>query len=86
MREKTSQGGGKTSSFACKWANIQTYSQPCNPSMVQARDAIIDADVALTGGKNACEIWQGFAKRGLGAGAVTAEPRVDNFDLPAGVC
>ncbi|CAI6092755.1 unnamed protein product [Clonostachys chloroleuca] len=60
--------------------------QPCNPSMVQARDAIIDADVALTGGGNRCEIWKGFAKRGLGAGAVTADPRVDNFDLPEGVC
>jgi extracellular elastinolytic metalloproteinase len=54
--------------------------------MVQARDAIIDADVALTGGENRCEIWKGFAKRGLGAGAVTADPRVDNFDLPEGVC
>ena len=40
--------------------------QPCNPSFLQARDAIIDADKALTGGKNACEIWKGFAKRGLG--------------------
>ncbi|VUC31150.1 unnamed protein product [Clonostachys rosea] len=60
--------------------------QPCNPSFVQARDAIIDADVALTGGVNACEVWTAFAKRGLGASAVTGEPRVDSFDLPEGVC
>uniref|UniRef100_A0A8H7TNX4 Extracellular metalloproteinase n=1 Tax=Bionectria ochroleuca TaxID=29856 RepID=A0A8H7TNX4_BIOOC len=60
--------------------------QPCNPSFVQARDAIIDADVALTGGENACEIWRALAKRGLGASAVTGEPRVDSFDLPEGVC
>ncbi|KAK7229231.1 hypothetical protein V2G26_001401 [Clonostachys chloroleuca] len=59
--------------------------QPCNPSFVQARDAIIDADVALTGGENACEIWRAFAKRGLGASAVTGEPRADSFDLPGGV-
>lgn len=54
--------------------------------MVQARDAIIDADVALTGGENACEIWTGFVKRGLGAGAIASDPRVDNFDMPEGVC
>ncbi|KAI9591848.1 Fungalysin metallopeptidase-domain-containing protein, partial [Syncephalis fuscata] len=40
--------------------------QPCNPTFVQARDAIIQAEKQLTGGKHACEIWRGFAKRGLG--------------------
>ena len=30
------------------------------------RNAILQADVALTGGANQCEIWRGFAKRGLG--------------------
>lgn len=65
--------------------NLAISSQPCNPSFVQARDAIIDADVALTGGENACEIWRAFAKRGLGASAVTGEPRADSFDLPGGV-
>ncbi|PYI01935.1 extracellular elastinolytic metallo proteinase [Aspergillus sclerotiicarbonarius CBS 121057] len=43
--------------------------QPCSPNFIQARDAILDADVALTGGENKCEIWTGFAKRGLGLGA-----------------
>jgi extracellular elastinolytic metalloproteinase len=43
--------------------------QPCSPNFVQARDAIIDADTALTKGANKCEIWKGFAKRGLGTGA-----------------
>ncbi|CAG9944999.1 unnamed protein product [Clonostachys rosea f. rosea IK726] len=61
--------------------------QPCNPTFVQARDAIIDSDQALTGGANKCEIWKGFANRGLGANAVfNATNRVDNFDLPDGVC
>ncbi|KAI9591845.1 Fungalysin metallopeptidase-domain-containing protein, partial [Syncephalis fuscata] len=40
--------------------------QPCNPTFLQARDAIIQAEQQLTGGKHACEIWRGFAKRGLG--------------------
>ena len=63
-------------------------SQPCNPSFVQARDAILDADLAPTGGDNACEIWTGFAKRGLGANAETSDDdsRVDDFELPDGVC
>jgi extracellular elastinolytic metalloproteinase len=47
----------------------------------------LDADLALTGGENKCEIWKGFAGRGLGANAVyDRSNRVDNFDLPAGVC
>lgn len=61
--------------------------QPCNPSFVQARNAIIDADKSLTGGKNLCEIWKGFAKRGLGRDAVYSNGnRVDNFVVPEGVC
>nr|VWO99008.1 Putative Rab/GTPase [Ganoderma boninense] len=43
--------------------------QPCRPSFFDARDAIIAADKALTGGENFCEIWQGFADRGLGVNA-----------------
>ncbi|KAL4244438.1 Extracellular metalloproteinase [Abortiporus biennis] len=40
--------------------------QPCRPSFFQARDAIIAADKALTGGENFCELWKGFAASGLG--------------------
>ncbi|THH26461.1 hypothetical protein EUX98_g7729 [Antrodiella citrinella] len=43
--------------------------QPCRPSFFDARDAIIAADEALTSGENFCELWDGFAKRGLGPGA-----------------
>ncbi|KAF2013944.1 extracellular metallo proteinase 2 [Aaosphaeria arxii CBS 175.79] len=61
--------------------------QPCNPTFVTARDAIIDADKALTGGDNACELWKGFAKRGLGDGAkYDLNKRTESFDLPEGVC
>ncbi len=44
--------------------------QPCNPTFVDARDAILQADLNLTGGLNQCEIWNGFAKRGLGLNAM----------------
>lgn len=61
--------------------------QPCNPTFVAARDAIVDADKALTGGANGCEIWSGFAKRGLGEGAVyDAVARTDSYVIPDGVC
>ncbi|KEP46715.1 extracellular elastinolytic metalloproteinase [Rhizoctonia solani 123E] len=39
--------------------------QPCRPSFIQARDAIIHADQILTGGENACILWAGFSSRGL---------------------
>lgn len=66
----------------------RSESQPCNPTMIQARDAIIDADKALTGGVNACALWTAFAKRGLGSGAArkTGTNRVESFVIPAGVC
>ena len=66
--------------------------QPCRPTFLDARNAILDADRALTGGANQCEIWKGFAKRGLGADATRpANPtqltgRVNGFNLPGGVC
>ncbi|KAH7401020.1 extracellular metallo proteinase 1 [Phaeosphaeria sp. MPI-PUGE-AT-0046c] len=59
--------------------------QPCSPNFVQARDAILDADKALTGGANKCEIWKGFAKRGLGSGAkYSASARTGSTALPSG--
>jgi extracellular elastinolytic metalloproteinase len=62
--------------------------QPCSPGFVDGRDAILAADVALTGGENQCEIWRGFAKRGLGAGASQGSSNsrtdgVESFALPA---
>ncbi|HEX2294512.1 MAG TPA: M36 family metallopeptidase [Actinomycetota bacterium] len=49
---------------------------PCEPGFVEARDAIIAADQALTGnaakgvpGRNECLIWRSFARRGLGVNA-----------------
>ncbi|KAG8623001.1 hypothetical protein KVT40_007977 [Elsinoe batatas] len=60
--------------------------QPCNPNFVQARDAIIDADEALTGGSNACALWKAFAKRGLGSGAKYGSTRTASTTVPLGVC
>jgi hypothetical protein len=61
--------------------------QPVNPSFIQARDAILQADTALTGGQNHFEIWTAFARRGFGLSASTANSDstvvTEAFDIPA---
>ncbi|MBI4904345.1 MAG: M36 family metallopeptidase [Acidobacteria bacterium] len=42
---------------------------PCNPSMVDARDALLKTDEALNGGVNREVLWRVFAERGLGSSA-----------------
>lgn len=54
--------------------------QPCSPSFVDARDAILLADKINTKGENQCDIWKAFAKRGLGFEA-QSNGRED-FSLP----
>lgn len=76
--------------FFDTFTNANTYGftrQPCNPTFFQARDAILDADKALTGGAYQCSIWQGFAKRGLGIDAKgTYKNPVNGMKVPDGVC
>jgi Fungalysin metallopeptidase (M36) len=43
--------------------------QQCRPSFFDARNAIIQADQVLTDGENFCDLWLGFAERGLGMDA-----------------
>ncbi|KAG8688056.1 hypothetical protein FRC08_011642 [Ceratobasidium sp. 394] len=56
--------------------------QPCNPTYLTARDAIIQADANRYGGANKCLLWQAFAKRGLGTGATS--DKVDDTTVPEG--
>ncbi len=61
--------------------------QPCNPGMIDGRDAILQADQLLYNGIHQCLIWETFAKRGFGASASqgSAASRSDQseaFDLP----
>ena len=44
--------------------------QPCNPTFIQARDALIQADATVFASGYNCDIWKGFAKRGMGVSAV----------------
>jgi subtilisin-like proprotein convertase family protein len=44
---------------------------PCNPTMLEARDAIIDADASINAGVNRCAIFTVFAGRLMGSEAVS---------------
>ncbi|KAF8757135.1 peptidase M36 family [Rhizoctonia solani] len=55
--------------------------QPCNPTFIDAREAILQADRNRYEGKYKCDIWEAFARRGLGKGAQKGKYE-DNFDLP----
>ncbi|RMG76421.1 MAG: DUF11 domain-containing protein [Bacteroidetes bacterium] len=60
--------------------------QPCSPTFLESRDAILAADQALTGGANQCLIWEAFAKRGMGYSAVSGTnsrgDETEAFDMP----
>lgn len=43
--------------------------QPCSPTFLDARDAILEADEVNNASANQCEIWEAFARRGMGVGA-----------------
>ncbi len=62
---------------------------PSNPTMVQARAAIISAELASSGGTDANALWWAFAKRGLGLSASSASTNVSSateaFDVPNGL-
>lgn len=63
---------------------------PANPNFLQARDAIIQADLINNNGENYLELWAAFAKRGMGASATspassTTSGVVEAFDLPDGM-
>lgn len=62
--------------------------QPCEPTFVEMRDAILAADVAGSNGANQCLLWEAFAKRGLGYSAeagtsASVTDGIEAFDLPS---
>ncbi|WP_130733169.1 M36 family metallopeptidase [Flavobacterium sp. J27] len=78
--------GGNNISLALVTEGLKL--QPCSPGFVDARNAILAADIALYGGANQCAIWTAFAKRGLGYSASQGSSFDKNdgtqaFDLPS---
>ena len=63
---------------------------PANPSLVQCRNAIIQADLNTTNGQDYCMIWETFARRGLGVNATSGttagvngvKDQVEDFSTP----
>ena len=61
--------------------------QACDPTMVEGRDALLAAELNLSGGKQECLIWEAFAKRGLGVNASDGGGSftlavTEDFDVP----
>ena len=62
--------------------------QPCGPTFISGRNALIAADQATTGGEDYCLIWEVFARRGLGVNAssgsaTNSTDQVQDFTVPA---
>ncbi|MEO6255158.1 MAG: M36 family metallopeptidase, partial [Ferruginibacter sp.] len=57
--------------------------QPCSPGFLDARNAILQADVNLYGGAHTCAIWTAFAKRGMGFSAVQGSSNNNGDQTPA---
>jgi len=57
--------------------------QPCNPTFIAARNAVIAADQATTGGQDYCLIWKVFARRGLGVNASSGRNQGNNTNIAA---
>ena len=63
---------------------------PANPSLIQCRDAVIQADLNTTNGENYCMIWETFARRGFGKNASSGgktsiagiEDQTEDFTVP----
>ncbi|KAH6592387.1 hypothetical protein BASA61_004576 [Batrachochytrium salamandrivorans] len=77
---KTSQSQSAGNIVAMKIIMGGMMLQPCNPSFLGARDAIIDADVNRYQGAHSATSTRAFAKRGLGLGAT--DIRTNDFSVP----
>jgi cysteine-rich repeat protein len=60
--------------------------QTCNPTFLQARDALLLADANANAGANECLIWEAFARRGIGFSATSGLSSTttvsESFDEP----
>ncbi len=58
---------------------------PCGPSMLNARDGILQADQNINAGANRCAIWTVFARHGMGNSATGNNGTTHNAatDVPA---
>lgn len=60
---------------------------PANPTFLEARDAVLQADLVLTGGAHHEDLWAAFARRGMGfsawvPAAASTQGVIEAFDVP----
>jgi hypothetical protein len=60
---------------------------PANPTFLQARDAVIQADLVDNSGVNYLDLWKAFAKRGMGYQAIAPPSSsttgvIESYSLP----
>jgi extracellular elastinolytic metalloproteinase len=68
-----------------RWAQLMYDAyllMPPAPTMLQARDAYLAADMIRFGGANQNELWLAFARRGFGQGAVTTSAHASSDTDP----
>lgn len=62
--------------------------QACDPTFIDGRNAILQAELATTQGADRCMIWRAFAKRGLGVNAsagskTNINDQTEDFSVPS---
>ncbi|HAI84701.1 MAG TPA: hypothetical protein DCL43_13635 [Chitinophagaceae bacterium] len=75
-------------SVAMKLVTEAMKLQPCGPGFLDGRDAILKADSIFFNGRYRCAIWNAFARRGMGAGAVQGSSnsltdQLSDFSVPS---
>jgi len=68
-----------------RWAQLMYDAyllMPAAPTMLQARDAFLAADMIRFGGANQNEIWLAFARRGFGQGAAATSAHASSDTDP----
>jgi hypothetical protein len=80
-------GGGGGNNLALQLVMDGLKLQPCSPTYLDARDAVLQADVLDEAGRHRCRIWDAFARRGMGTaaldgGSASSTAVVESFALP----
>ncbi len=81
--------GGKGNTELMKLFIEALKLQPANPTNLDFRDAMLQADLVINGGANKVAIWTAFARRGMGFsaddGGDADNDVIEAFDLPPGL-
>ena len=80
----TTSGNAKVIQIVMDGLKLQT----CNPTFIDGRNAILQADAIGNSSADKCLIWKAFAKRGLGVNAsfgniFSMKDQVEDFTIPA---